>query len=1207
LKPLPVNDPDLYLSPDDLKLIKAIKGPTHKTPEDRLHAQADFFAQSIRKNIKTSFPDSIKQNIIKEISPKLFNSYNAIALSLLKEIEDEYMESEKKSAVSYVLRDFDENHEHRKPDIVFKDAPIGNPAPWHESFVENKAKLENDLQIGHPAMRKILDFSQHVDKVRFVDIDEIRKSAGRLRLTNFRSMILVQNEMSREKVLNNWLHKIGDMLKHYNFKSPQSKTKLLKCATAFIVIKVRHIILSSLLEYQSLFEEPTMDENNNRYPHFFIKVLLQNGEIAFDPTMKDVDEIVMDSINLILTTIDSIPALENLADTRDIGSNDLLAYLDMAPDIKIHIHEEFVEAVRKVIIASVKYGQEIIKSYLQRFEKYKYLTSEEIQHKIQQFFKENHTFDEYSAQIDHYRSVPNEIYSNPRSVKLPLANLYLEDYYKSLSEISIALSNQYLQKMLEDSAENQRKICQRYEVIEERALKTPETFKEMADLLTAMEHIKTQELPVLEKDLDEAKRRFIYMVNFSILTEETISLNNRTFTWPMRIKPILDRNEDILRNARDKNERSLIERRYRFENELEELAKQVDEFKQVGDIDEMPFYVKKVQAMIKQLTSSQETIQMFNREEALFGWPITSYPKRQEILENLEPYNLLYTTALNFQKSFKRWMDGNFVELDPQAVEEEVDFLNRELFRISNMFDDTSVVPKQIAMQVKEKIAEFTTNLPMIRILCNPGMRERHWVKMNQIANLNLRPDGATSLRKLLKLNLEQFTTQFQEISDGASKEYSLEKAMIKMIKEWDDVCFILKPYRDSGTSVISSVDEIQQLLDDQIVKTQAMRASPYIKPFENEMKAWEKKLLLTQEIVDESLKVQATWLYLEPIFSSEDIMSQMPEEGKKFRMVDATWREMMKTIQREQQVLKVADIPGLLGEISGCNKLLEIILKGLNEYLELKRLFFPRFFFLSNDEILEILSETKDPTKVQPHLRKCFEGIASLEFNDKMEITSVFSAEKERLPLTQKVSTAEAKGAVEKWLSKVESSMLGSVRNVMEQSLNAYKKTPREKWILEWPGQVVLCVGQIYWTMNVEKAFSAGKKGLEELYQKCTQELNDVIKLVRGDLTKMARITLGALVVIDVHARDIIQQLIQDGIKDMTDFSWLSQLRYYWENDDVIVRMINSFLPYGYEYLGNIPRLVITPLSDRCYRTLFGALSLNLGGAPEGKFIFID
>jgi dynein heavy chain len=281
-----------------------------------------------------------------------------------------------------------------------------------------------------------------------------------------------------------------------------------------------------------------------------------------------------------------------------------------------------------------------------------------------------------------------------------------------------------------------------------------------------------------------------------------------------------------------------------------------------------------------------------------------------------------------------------------------------------------------------------------------------------------------------------------------------------------------------------------------------------------------------------------------------------------------------------------------------------------------MKRLYFPRFFFLSNDELLEILSQTKEPRAVQPHLGKCFEGINKVKFEPDLKISQIISAEGEEVKLDKPVDpeTSANKGNVEKWLLEIESIQWDSIRTLTVASLEEYLTISRKRWILNWPAQVVLGVSCVYWTQEVTQALrDGGGASLQACNDKLNVQLREMVDLVRGKLSKLERKTLGALTTIDVHNRDVVAKMVELGTHEASDFEWMSQLRYYWEDawkdgqavkkgmKTLVARIVNARCLYGYEYLGNTMRLVITALTDRCYRTMIGAVDLLYGGAPEG------
>ena len=175
-----------------------------------------------------------------------------------------------------------------------------------------------------------------------------------------------------------------------------------------------------------------------------------------------------------------------------------------------------------------------------------------------------------------------------------------------------------------------------------------------------------------------------------------------------------------------------------------------------------------------------------------------------------------------------------------------------------------------------------------------------------------------------------------------------------------------------------------------------------------------EKDIQIIVMMLDEWQKVQKSWMYLEPVFGQEDIAQQMPIEAEKFAVLNQQYRREALIMKQIPLVLKQARRENIVVVLTQMNADFESITKGLSIYLESKREHFARFYFLSNEDIIEILASISEPRNVQKFLNKIFEGIDYLNFTPQNAITAFFSKEGESMMVQNNILTL---GSPEVWL----------------------------------------------------------------------------------------------------------------------------------------------------------------------------------------------
>lgn len=585
----------------------------------------------------------------------------------------------------------------------------------------------------------------------------------------------------------------------------------------------------------------------------------------------------------------------------------------------------------------------------------------------------------------------------------------------------------------------------------------------------------------------------------------------------------------------------------------------------------------------------------------------------------------------SWRRNSDSWKKQPFKSLDSEQITDTVDSSRKAVLLLRKDLERREVWAK-----LREDIELFKRLLPVIDDLLIKSIRPRHWAQLADQLGVEEKFDTDSddfNLDILLNLRVEKQAEFVVNLATAARQEAKIEIDLQKIEDTWRNMLLTIEPHQTQYVK-IAGTDDIVNVLAEHITMLSSMKMSRFVESFKNRVQQWEQDLGVIGDTLEALLNVQGKWMYLENIFvGSEDIKRKLVSESKQFDFVHNQWIGVMGMLQREQLVMSGVKKVSI-EQLNSMSSTLEQIQKSLEGFLEDRRRAFPRFYFLSNDDLLEILGHTKEPEKVQSHLRKCFEGLYQLSMktlrNGRMVADAMFSADGEKVPFTNAVQVDNT--PVEVWLRNVENKMRETVQARLNSTLDelqskVYKprrriaKDDMKAWIHKNEGQCLITAASINWTSESERVISLyGELGgggrrraspVYKLYKKWKALIKNYCILVREPQDKFQRNKLVALITIEVHNRDILRSLQLARVSSLRDFDWSKQLRFYSEVETneatdtesriCVIRQTSATVKYDYEYLGNSGRLVVTGLTDRAYMTLTNALKLFRGGLPQG------
>jgi len=850
-----------------------------------------------------------------------------------------------------------------------------------------------------------------------------------------------------------------------------------------------------------------------------------------------------------------------------------------------------------------------LQKYLSYWDKYKALWEMDKDMYIRKYSRANRPPSQFDVDVSRYRTQQGEIISETSTHIINFVRVDCNAMKDSLVGHCLQCQTKLTNLLNDNGAEKLKSIFKLFVDSRNNLTVPPKDLDELDAKVKTCKDLKDNTDEVTDM-FDPAREIYNTLVKFDVVVKDD------ELDMLATLDEAFDGHKSVLFDAEKMLDRYKVTMKRELEQQLDAYSSQMEDLREASKT-ELPYSSDKpveealqvIEAYKSKAAKASARQSALATGLAVFGASSHEHKDLMALSKDLDFLEQIWNITIEWSAQWETWKTGLFSELN---IDDLDTVAGNFMKRVGKLGRD--IKKWKVWDNMKGELDKFRETVPLIADLRNKAMRSRHWAALQERIGKEFNPNSPEfTLNEVVKLGLNEHAEFIGELSSNANKELAIEVALKDLEKRWEDVELDVGTYKEKYYK-FRSTEDISQFLEDDSVALSTMKASKFYASFQSKIDAWERTLASISEVIEASLDVQRKWIYLESIFmSGGDISKQLPKEHSLFIDVNNSFSKIMENFANHPNAMKTCTEEGLLASIMKMDENLEKIQKSLNQYLETKRQVFPRFYFVSDDDLLEILGQSKDPVAVQKHIKKCFEGIQNLKLNPPGGSSRIFEAVLMNSPDGESapfVDLVPIDGPVELWLVLVEKSMKRAISKLLLQAIPSFKSGKKEDWVKKTIGQLIITTGSIMWTTDCTRALVAianGSKGaLKAQKKKQVSYLSKLTAMVRGPLTPVERNKVVALITMEIHNRDVMEKMVKSNCASVQDFEWLSQLRFVFVKEGAEFgkcecRQTNSVLEYSYEYQGNNGRLVVTPLTDRCVLTLITAMYLNRGGNPLG------